>query len=100
MKAQHKRLVEYSAKHSTNDSHCDFCSCLFDTSSSVRGLILPRLRYVVLIITKADMAASQRYVVENRIKASRALFANSGYSSNILHRNFISEEELNLAFAT
>ena len=45
------------------------------------------------------MAASQRYVVGNGINASRALFANSGYSCNILHQNPISKEELNLVFA-
>ena len=50
---------------------CDFCSCLFETSSSILGLILlrailmsfatlRRLRYVVLILTRVDMAASQR----------------------------------------
>ena len=60
---------------------------------------LRQLRYVVLILTRADMAASQRYVVGTGINASRALFANSGYSCNILHQNFISEEELNLVFA-
>ena len=38
---------------------------------------LRRLRYVVLISTRADMAASQRYVVGNGINGSRALFANS-----------------------
>ena len=38
---------------------------------------LRRLRYVVLILTRADVAASQRYVVGNRINASRALLANS-----------------------
>ena len=58
-----------------------------------------RLQYVVLILTRADMAASQRYVVGNRINASRALFANSEYSCHILHQNSISEEELNLVFA-
>ena len=45
------------------------------------------------------MAASQRYVVGNGINASRALFANFGYSGNILHQNSISEKELNLVFA-
>ena len=45
------------------------------------------------------MVASQRYVVGNGISASRVLFANSGYSCNILHQNFMSEEELNLVFA-
>ena len=45
---------------------------------------LRRLRYVVLILIRADMAASQRYVVGNGINASRALFANSRYSCNIL----------------
>ena len=45
------------------------------------------------------MATSQRYVVGNGINASGALFANSGYSCNILHQNSISEEELNLVFA-
>ena len=60
---------------------------------------LRRLRFVVLILTKADMAASQRYVVGNRINAFRALFASSGYSENILHQNSISEEELHLVFA-
>ena len=59
---------------------------------------LRRLRYVVLILTRADMAASQRYVVGNGINASRALFANSGYSCNILHQNSIRKEELNLVF--
>ena len=58
-----------------------------------------RLQYVVLILTKADMAASERYVIGTGINASRALFANSGYSCNILHQNSISEEELNLVFA-
>ena len=60
---------------------------------------LRRLRYVILMSTRADKAASQRYVVGNGINASRALFANSGYSCNILHHNSISEEELNLVFA-
>ena len=60
---------------------------------------LRQLLYVVLILTRADMAASQRYVVGNGINASRALFANSGYSCNILHQNSISKEELNLVFA-
>ena len=60
---------------------------------------LRRLRYVVLILTRADMAASQRYVVENGINASRALFGNSGLSCKILHQNSISKEELNLVFA-
>ena len=60
---------------------------------------LRRLPYVVLILTRADMAASQRYVVGNQIDACRALFASSGYSCNILHQNSISEEELNLVFA-
>ena len=60
---------------------------------------LRRLRYVVLILSRADMAASQKYVFGNRINTSRALFANSGYSCSILHQNSISEEELNLAFA-
>ena len=40
---------------------------------------LKRLRYVVLIFTREDMVASQRYVVVNGINASRALFANSGF---------------------
>ena len=57
---------------------------------------LMQLRYVALILTRADMAASPRYVVENGIYASRALFADSGYSCDILHQNSISEEELNL----
>ena len=60
---------------------------------------LRQLRYVVLILTRAGMAASQRHIVGNRINASRALFANSGYSCNILHQNSIGEEELNLLFA-
>ena len=60
---------------------------------------LRRLRYVVLILTRADMSASQRYVVGDGIIASRALFANSGYYCNTLHQNSISEEELNLIFA-
>ena len=60
---------------------------------------LKRLRCVVLILTSAEMTASQRYVVGNGINASRALFANSGYYCNILHQNYISEEELNLVFA-
>ena len=60
---------------------------------------LRQLQYVVLILTRADMAASQRYVIGNGINASRALFANLGYSCNILHQNFIREEELNLVFA-
>ena len=51
---------------------------------------LRRLLYVVLILTRADMAASQKYVVGNGINAPRALFANSGYSCNILHQNSIS----------
>ena len=42
---------------------------------------LRRLWYVVLILTKADIAASPSYVVGNGINASRALFANSEYSS-------------------
>ena len=58
-----------------------------------------RSRYAVLILTRADMAALQRYVVGNGINASRAHFANSVYSCNILHQNSISEEELNLVFA-
>ena len=98
------------AKHSTNDNQCDFCACLCETSSSMLELILlrailmsfatlRRLRYVVLILTKADMAALQRYAVGNGINASRALFANSRYSCNILHQNLIGEEELNLVFA-
>ena len=41
---------------------------------------LRRLRYVVLILTRADMEASQRYIVGNGINASRALFANLEYS--------------------
>ena len=61
---------------------------------------LRRLRFVVLILTGADMAASQRYVVGNGITASRALFSDSGYSCNILHQNSISEKELNLVIAT
>ena len=56
---------------------------------------LRRLRYVVLILTRVDMAALQRYIFGD----SRALFANSGFSFNILHQNSISEEELNLVFA-
>ena len=60
---------------------------------------LRRLRYIVLILTRADMATLQRYVVGNGINASRALFANSGYSCYILHQNSMSEEELNLVFA-
>ena len=60
---------------------------------------LRRLRYVVLIITRADIAASQRCVVGNGINACRALFANSEYSCNTLHQNSISEEKLNLVFA-
>ena len=56
---------------------------------------LRRLRYVVLILTRADMVASQRYVVGNEINASRALFADSEYSCNMPHRNSVSEEELN-----
>ena len=60
---------------------------------------LRRLRYVVLILARADMSDSQRYFVGNGINASRALFANSRYSCNILHQNCISEEELNLVFA-
>ena len=60
---------------------------------------LRQLRYVVLILTRAETAASQTYVVGNGINASRALFANSGYSCNILHHNSISEEELDLVFA-
>ena len=62
-------------------------------------ITLGRLRYVVLILTRVDIAASQRNVVGNGIDAFRALFANSGYSCNILHQNSISEEELNLVFA-
>ena len=58
-----------------------------------------RLRYIVWILNRADMAALQRYVVGNRINASNALFANSEYSFNILHQNSISEEKLNLVFA-
>ena len=61
---------------------------------------LRRLRYVVLILISADMAASQRFVVGNEINASRALFANSEYSCNILHQNSISGEEPNLVFAS
>ena len=61
--------------------------------------ILRQLRYVVLILTRAEMAASQSYVVRNGINAFRALFANAGYSCNILHQNSISEVELNLVFA-
>ena len=91
-------------------SQCDLCSCLFKTSSSKRELILlraiimsfatlRRLRYVVSILTRADVAASRKYVVGNGINASRALFANLGYSCNILHRNSNSEE-LNLIFAS
>ena len=60
---------------------------------------LRQLRYVVLILTKADTAASQKYVVGNEINASKALFANLGYSCNILHQNCTCEEELNLVFA-
>ena len=56
---------------------------------------LRRLRLVVLILTGADMAASQRYVVGNGINASRVFFADSGYSCNILHQNSISEKEMN-----
>ena len=58
-----------------------------------------RVLYVVLILTRVDMAALQRYVVGNGINASRALFVNSEYSCNILHQNSVSEEELNLVFA-
>ena len=47
---------------------------------------LRRLRYVVLISTRADSAASQRYVVGNGINAFKALFTNSRYSCNILHQ--------------
>ena len=60
---------------------------------------LRRLWYVVLILNRVDMEALQRYVIGNRINASRALFAISEYSCNILHQNSISEEELNLVFA-
>ena len=60
---------------------------------------LRRVRYVVLILTKADSAASQRYVVGNMIDAYRAFFTNSRYSCNLPHQNSISEEELNLVFA-
>ena len=60
---------------------------------------LRRLRYVVLILTRADMAASQKYVVGNGTNASRASFAILGYSCNILHQSSISEKELNLFFA-
>ena len=35
---------------------------------------LRQLRYVVLILTRADMAASQKYVVGNGINASRTFF--------------------------
>ena len=49
---------------------------------------LRRLRCVVLILTRAGMAASQRYVVGNGINASRARFANSGYSCDILQLAF------------
>ena len=59
---------------------------------------LRRLRYVVLILTRADMAASQRYVIGNGNNATRALFTNLGYSYNIQHQNSINEEELNLVF--
>ena len=55
-----------------------------------------RLRFVVLMFSKANMAASQRHIVGNGINSFRALFANSGYSCKILHQNFISKEELNL----
>ena len=58
-----------------------------------------RLRYIVLILARADMAASQSDVIGNGINAYRALFANSGYSCNILHQNSINEEELNLVSA-
>ena len=58
-----------------------------------------RLLYVVLILTRADMAASQRDVVGNGINVSRALFANLRYSCNILHQNSIGKEELSLVFA-
>ena len=61
---------------------------------------LRRLRYVVSILTRADVAASRKYVVGNGINASRALFANLGYSCNTLHRNSKSEKELNLIFAS
>ena len=60
---------------------------------------LRQLLYVVLILTRADMAASQRYLVGNSINASKALLANLGYSCNILHQNSIREEKLNLVFA-
>ena len=60
---------------------------------------LRQLRHLILKLTRADMAASQRYVVGNGIDASKALFANLRYSCNILHQNSISEEELNLVFA-
>ena len=60
---------------------------------------LRRLLHVVLILTRAGMAASQTYVVGNGINASKALFANLGYSCNILHQNSVSEEEQNLVFA-
>ena len=60
---------------------------------------LRQLQYKVLILTRADMVASQSYVVGNGINASRARFANSGYSCNILHQNSIIEKEVNLVFA-
>ena len=60
---------------------------------------LRRLRYVVLILIRADMAALQSCVVGIGINAFRAFFANSGYFCNILHQNSISKEEMNLVFA-
>ena len=58
---------------------------------------LRRLRYIVLILNRADVAALLRHVIGNGIHAFRALFANLEYSCKILHQNSICEEELNFA---
>ena len=56
-----KQAHQYGVNIAENNSHV-ICN------STVR-----RLRYVVLILTRADMAASQSYVIGNGINAYRAL---------------------------
>ena len=60
---------------------------------------LRQLRYLVLILTRIDMEALQRYGFGNGINTLRAVFANSEYAYNTLQQKFINQEELNLAIA-
>ena len=73
---------------------CELCSWLFETGVTkilpreipMSFATLRRLRYIVLILIRADMAASQRNAVRIRINTTTALFTNSVYYYNALNQ--------------